>query len=196
MKTVLTSLKHLNMFLAEFGTYNAILIALGIALIYLIFILIKDGKSSVKPKKVLSLWFLSFNLAFIFQITLIGRIGRHYDGWSVINGDWNIFENPNIISSAQTRNIALFLFLMPSVLLLQKCFKNKALHLKTLLISGTAIPFSISLFIELCQGIFSIGTFQFSDLFYNTLGGITGAGFYIIFEKLYKKIKSKIIYEK
>ncbi len=188
------SIHNLNIFLNEFGTYNAILIALGIAMIYLIFILIKNGKAAVKPKKVLSLWFLSFNLAFIFQITLIGRIGRHYDGWSVINGDWNIFENPNIISSPQTRNIALFLFLMPSVILLIKCFKNKALSVKSILISGSAIPFSISLFIELCQGIFSIGTFQFSDLFYNTLGGITGAGFYIIFEKLYKKIRAKSVH--
>ena len=192
MKTFFTSLKHLNTFLAEFGTYNAILFSLGITVIYLIFVIHKNGRSAFKLNKILSLWFLSFNLSFIFQITLIGRIGRHYDGWAVINGDWNIFENPNIISSPQTRNIALFLFLMPSVLLVQKFFKNKALSSKSILISGTVISFSISLFIELCQGIFSIGTFQFSDLFYNTLGGITGAGFYIIIEKLYKKIKSKI----
>lgn len=181
------------MFLAEFGTYKAILIALGITAVYLIFTFLKNGKADIKLKKILSFWFLSFNLSFIFQITLIGRIGRHYDGWSVINGDWNIFENSNIIASPQTRNIALFLFLMPSVILLQKCFKDKALSLKSILISGAAIPFSISLFIELCQGVFSIGTFQFSDLFYNTLGGITGAVFYIASEKLYKKIKSKIV---
>lgn len=187
------SIHNLNIFLNEFGTYKALLIAVIITAVYLIFALLKNGKADIKLKKVLSFWFLSFNLSFIFQITLIGRIGRHYDGWSVINGDWNIFENPNIISSPQTRNIALFLFLMPSVIIMIKCFKDKALSLKSILISGAAIPFSISLFIELCQGIFSIGTFQFSDLFYNTLGGIMGAVFYIAAEKLYKKIKSKIV---
>lgn len=190
MKTVLTSLKHLNMFLVEFGTYNAILIALGITLIYLLFILIKNGKSAVRLKKVLSFWFLSFNLSFIFQITMIGRIGRHYDGWSVIHGDWNIFDNPNIISSSQVRNTALFLMLMPSLFLCLKCFKNKALSTKAMLLAGTALPFAISLFIELCQGIFSIGTFQFSDLFYNTLGGIIGTVFYITIKNLNRKIRS------
>lgn len=193
MKTVLTSLKHLNMFLAEFGTYNAILIAFGFTLIYLLFILIKNGKSAVKLKKALSFWFLSFNLSFIFQITMIGRIGRHYDGWSVIHGDWNIFDNPNIISSSQTRNIALFLMLMPSLFLCLKCFKNKTLSTKAMLLAGTVLPFSISLSIELCQGTFSIGTFQFSDLFYNTLGGIIGTVFYLTVQNIRKKIKSKIV---
>lgn len=180
---------NLHMYLKEFGTYNAILTAFAITLIYLLFILIKNGKLAVKLKKVLSLWFLSFNLSFIFQITIIGRIGRHYDGWSVINGDWNIFDNPNILSGPQIRNIALFLMLMPSVFLYIKCFKNKALSTKAMLIAGTALPFLISLFIELCQGIFSIGTFQFSDLFYNTLGGLTGAVFCITIQKN-SKIKS------
>lgn len=191
MRTVFTSLKHLHMFLAEFGTYKAILTALGITLIYLLFTIIKNGKTAVKLNKLFSFFFLAFNLSFIFQITLIGRIGRHYNGWSVIHGDWNIFDNPNIISSPQARNIALFLMLMPSVFLCLKYLKNKTLSLKTILISGTILPFAISLFIELCQGMFSIGTFQFSDLFYNTLGGIIGAAFFIAVEKTHKKYRAK-----
>lgn len=183
---------NLHMYLKEFGTYNAILTAFAITLIYLLIILIKKGKSAVKPKKILSLWFLSFNLSFIFQITIIGRIGRHYDGWSVINGDWNIFENQYLLSSPQMRNIALFLMLVPSVFLCLKCFKNKVRSIKSMIITGIFFPFLISLFIELCQGIFSIGTFQFSDLFYNTLGGLIGAVFYIVIQKIHKKIKSKI----
>lgn len=183
---------NLHMYLKEFGTYNAILTAFAITLIYLLIILIKKGKSAVKPKKILSLWFLSFNLSFIFQITIIGRIGRHYDGWSVINGDWNIFENQYLLSSPQMRNIALFLMLMPSVFLFIKCLKSKALSAKLMMTAGILFPFLISLFIELCQGIFSIGTFQFSDLFYNTLGGLIGTVFYIVIQKLHKKIKSKI----
>lgn len=179
------------MFLKEFGTYNAIAVALCITLIYLLFTLIKSGKSAVKISKIFSVLFFSFSLSFIMQITIIGRIGRHYGGWSNMNGDWNIFENPNVISSSQTRNIALFLFIMPSVFILLKCFKNKVLSAKVMMISGTAIPFSISLFIELCQGIFSIGTFQFSDLFYNTLGGVIGTIIYITILKLCKIIKSK-----
>lgn len=192
MKTVLTSLKHLNMFLVEFDTYNSILIASGITLLYLLFTIIKSGKSAVKLKKAISLLFFSFNLSFIFQITIIGRIGRHYDGWSVINGDWNIFENQYLLSSPQMRNIALFLMLMPSVFIFIKCLKSKALSAKLMMTAGILFPFVISLFIELCQGIFSIGTFQFSDLFYNTLGGLIGAVFYIVIQKLHKKIKSKI----
>ncbi len=183
---------NLHMYLKEFGTYNAILIAFAITLIYLLFTVIKSGKSAVKLKKALSLLFFSFNLSLIFQITIIGRIGRHYDGWSVLNGDWNIFENQYLLSSPQMRNIALFLMLMPSVFLFIKCPKSKALSTKLMMTAGILFPFLISLFIELCQGIFSIGTFQFSDLFYNTLGGLIGAVFYIVIQKLHKKTKSKI----
>ncbi len=183
---------NLHMYLKEFGTYNAILIAFAITLIYLLFTVLKSGKSAVKLKKALSLLFFSFNLSLIFQITIIGRIGRHYDGWSVLNGDWNIFENQYLLSSPQMRNIALFLMLMPSVFLFIKCSKSKALSTKLMMTAGILFPFLISLFIELCQGIFSIGTFQFSDLFYNTLGGLIGAVFYIVIQKLHKKTKSKI----
>ena len=45
------------MYLKEFGTYNAILIAFAITLIYLLFTVIKSGKSAVKLKKALSLLF-------------------------------------------------------------------------------------------------------------------------------------------
>lgn len=191
MKSVFISIKHLHTFLAEFGAYRAILLALCITVLYFIFTLLKNGRSSVKIKKLLSVLFFSFSLSSILQITLIGRIGRHYDGWTKINDDWNIFENPNIISSPQTRNIALFLLLMPSVFILIRYFKNKSVSTKKMLVFAAATSFSLSLLIELCQGIFALGTFQFSDLFYNTLGGVIGASAYIIITKIRKRLKQK-----
>lgn len=191
MKSVFISLKHLHTFLEEFGAYKAILLALCAAILYLLFTLLKNGRKSVKVNKLVSILFFSFSLASILQITLIGRIGKHYDGWSKMMDDWNIFESTNLISSPQVRNTALFLLIMPSVFVLLKCFKGKVLSPKGMLICSVPTAFTLSLLVELCQGIFSIGTFQFSDLFYNTLGGIIGAIAYIIIIKIIEIIKQK-----
>lgn len=51
--------------------------------------------------------------------------------------------------------------------------KDKNLNLKSL-IKIIKISFSLSLFIELTQLFLTIGTFQLSDLVYNTFGGVVG----------------------
>ena len=48
-----------------------------------------------------------------------------------------------------------------------------------------------SAFIELNQLIFSKGTFQFSDIVYNTLGGVLGAVIFIIINLIIEKKRSK-----
>ncbi len=50
---------NLHMYLKEFGTYNAILIAFAITLIYLLFTVIKSGKSAVKLKKIIKIMLFS-----------------------------------------------------------------------------------------------------------------------------------------
>ena len=46
------------------------------------------------------------------------------------------------------------------------------------------LAFVISLFIEVNQLLFQVGTFQISDLVYNTLSGLIG---YILYRILYKE---------
>ncbi|WP_262369700.1 VanZ family protein [Enterococcus faecium] len=51
--------------------------------------------------------------------------------------------------------------------------------------------FLFSLSIEFTQLFFRLGTFQLSDLFYNTLGGLIGALLYWLFYRLNKYIDLK-----
>ena len=48
-----------------------------------------------------------------------------------------------------------------------------------------------SAFIEITQLIFSKGTFQFSDIVYNTLGGVLGAVIFVIIKLIISKKRSK-----
>ena len=63
--------------------------------------------------------------------------------------------------------------------------KSAKTLLKTLLSS-----LCFSAFIEITQLIFSKGTFQFSDIVYNTLGGVLGAVIFIIINLIIKKKRS------
>lgn len=54
---------------------------------------------------------------------------------------------------------------------------------KKILTKMIFISFIFSLFIESSQFIFHLGTFQFSDLFYNTIGGTAGSILYLLFHR-------------
>lgn len=56
---------------------------------------------------------------------------------------------------------------------------------------SAAVSFLSSLFIETCQLIFHLGTFQLSDLIYNTLGGFAGGAAYYVYVKARKKGNTK-----
>ena len=60
---------------------------------------------------------------------------------------------------------------------------------KKLFILTSLFSFSTSIIIELIQLVFCLGTFQVSDLVYNTLGGVMGAIIFATVRKLYRHIK-------
>ena len=83
-------------------------------------------------------------------------------------------------------NIAMFLpFGLLWALTFEKEEKSAKTLLKTLLSS-----LCFSAFIEITQLIFSKGTFQFSDIVYNTLGGVLGAVIFIIINLIIEKKRS------
>lgn len=51
----------------------------------------------------------------------------------------------------------------------------------------------VSLFFEVSQFIFSIGSADITDFLGNTLGGIIGIGIYFLFQKLFKRKAQKIL---
>jgi glycopeptide antibiotics resistance protein len=51
----------------------------------------------------------------------------------------------------------------------------------------------VSLLFELIQYIFTIGGSDITDLISNTLGGVIGIGFYIVFSRILKEKTNKIL---
>ena len=106
-------------------------------------------------------------------MTLIGRthtdpLSAVFTGWLPFkryDGTWNIDAVYNIFL------LTPIIFSINGVhpFALKKNWKYKA----------TILSFIISFFIEINQLIFSIGTFQISDLVYNTLSGVIGGWLFI-----------------
>ena len=111
-----------------------------------------------------------------------------YDSLSDVFGGWKIFKTQYTGLDYQViGNIAMF---FPFGLLWALTFERKEKSAKTLLITLLS-SLCFSAFIEITQLIFSKGTFQFSDIVYNTLGGVLGAVIFIIINLIIEKKRSK-----
>ena len=133
------------------------------------------------------MFFLIFYTAMILFKTLLNR-----DMWknpvSNVMGVWGIYNQNGDLTTEAIENFALF---VPFIVLLLWCFHEKILgesaKLLTTLWKSVAVVFLFSLTIEFSQLLFRLGTFQLSDLFYNTLGGLIGGLVYWFGHKISKK---------
>lgn len=94
-------------------------------------------------------------------------------------GVWGLYNEKGELTTEVIENLALFI---PFAILLLCCFRSKLLGKsvkfgRTLWQVGKSV-FLFSLTIEFLQLFLRLGTFQLSDLFYNTLGGIIGGLLY------------------
>ena len=124
--------------------------------------------------------FFVLYIVFIFQRTLFNRspwgnpLGNVIGNWYIIKdgcANYEIFENT-----------IMFIPLLP---LIKICgiFDKIVSHIKSKLLKCLQIiiiPFLFSSCIEFAQLFFRVGTFQLSDLAYNTLGGVVGGIIYFI----------------
>lgn len=107
---------------------------------------------------------------------------------SNVFGEWNFYEEVNaqpVFNANVPENI---LLLLPFIVLLfvsfkEKLFKDKVTILKVLGHSFV-ISFLSSLTIETLQLLLHLGTWQLSDLCYNTVGGVSGGMIYFICYKI------------
>ena len=107
---------------------------------------------------------------------------------SNVFGEWSFYEEVNaqpVFNANVPENI---LLLLPFIVLLfvsfkEKLFKDKVTILKVLGHSFV-ISFLSSLTIETLQLLLHLGTWQLSDLFYNTVGGVAGGMIYFICYKI------------
>lgn len=142
-----------------------------------------ENKKSIKElltkKNYLYLIILWFYTTFIISKTLIIR--THWeDPFSNIMGGWTIYQQANGMYNVES--IENLLFFSPFILLLYLSFPILTRYKSnvSIVLQSLCIGFLCSLFIETCQVIFSVGTFQFADLFYNTLGTVIGAFLFFI----------------
>ena len=174
--------------------FNAVLIAFLGMFVYLYGKEHHWHKNNV-IKKTLSTWGSSFKresqfrkaflfffvVALIILRTLLNRpiwpnpLGYLFGGWTFTN------ENGQY-STECVENVILFI---PYTLTMFYCFEKELFgeshNFKQVMKMSLKVSFLSSLFIESMQALFFLGTFQFSDLTYNTLGGfIGGILFYMI----------------
>lgn len=122
-------------------------------------------------------------LYFLLRKTVIGR--NYYEKpLEVLWDNWEIFDEWGRMQTGTIENILLF---FPLMILLFHCRKQRV-EFKMMFGLSVIIPFSISTMIESAQLIYHLGTFQISDIFFNTFGGLAGGLIYYIICKAKNRI--------
>lgn len=132
-------------------------------------------------------FFLALITVMILMRTLLNR-----DMWmnplSNIMGGWTIKDANGNYTTDSIENI---IMMVPFTALLLWTFQKQLCRKKgpvPLTLAGLKYGFLFSITIETLQLLLRLGTFQFADLFYNTLGGgIGGLGFWILRKLFHKK---------
>lgn len=133
-------------------------------------------------------FFLTLYTTMILFRTLLNRTMWANPVSNVI-GVWGLYKENSagerIFTTEILENLALFI---PFTILLLACFREKILGEKVKIVKtvvqSVKITFIFSFTIEFLQLFLRLGTFQLSDLFFNTLGGLIGGGIYWIMYKI------------
>ena len=152
-------------------------------------------------KNIFGTWFRNFKESSTFRRTfllvfystmILFRTILNRDIWfdplGDIMGNWGLYNADGTLSTEPIENFMLF---MPFAVLLLWAFKDEILESdvrlgKVIWKSTVAVGF-FSFGIEFSQILFHLGTFQISDLVYNTLGGtVGGAVYYVIYRVRHK----------
>lgn len=131
------------------------------------------------------MFFLVFYTVMILFKTLLNR-SMWANPVSNVIGIWGLYKfdtnkNAMVLTTEVPENLALFI---PFTILLLWTYREKIIgekiSLGKVLWQSTKIVFLFSLTIEMLQLFLRLGTWQLSDLFYNTLGGFIGGLIYWI----------------
>lgn len=108
-------------------------------------------------------------------------------------GIWG-FHNPDgTIYTENIENLILFIPFVPLLLWMQEDKEhNKKKTIQEIAVRSAVISFCFSLLIESCQLFLKIGTFQLTDLFFNTVGGLLGGLLYWGFDRSRKRVMESI----
>lgn len=125
------------------------------------------------------LFFLSFYTMLILMRTLLNR-NMWANPVSNVLGSWGLYNEDGELTTEAIENVMLML---PFIVLLLWTFRNKLLDkvsLSSTVWIGVKFSFLFSISIEFLQLFLRLGTFQLSDIIYNTAGGLLGGIIYYI----------------
>ena len=134
------------------------------------------------------LFLLAFVTGLILFKTLLNR-NLWMNPLSDIMGGWDIWETVNGEQKLTTECIENVIMMMPFSTVVMWTFQEKTgNNWKKILWQSGKIAFIFSVSIEMLQLLLRLGTFQLSDIFYNTVGGVFGGLMYCAVMKTRKHL--------
>ena len=145
----------------------------------------KKFRDSLIFRKVFLLVFVTSTILFR---TLLNR-NLCINPLSNVMGGWGIWVTMNGVKQLTTESLENVIMMMPFTGILLWTFEKRVgSHLKNILCVSVKVAFCFSLTIETLQILLWLGTFQLSDIFYNTLGGVLGGLIYYVVKKVRKHL--------
>ena len=142
-------------------------------------------KESVFFRKLFLLFFVTSMILFR---TLLNR-NLWMNPLSKVMGGWGIWETVNGEQKLTTECIENVIMMVPFSAVVMWTFEEKIGNsLKKILWQSGKIAFCFSVSIEMLQLSLRLGTFQLSDIFYNTVGGVLGGLMYCAVMKARKRL--------
>jgi hypothetical protein len=113
----------------------------------------------------------------VLYLTLFGRSVYPGDPLGVVFDGWN-FRLPE--DGGDVHALYNLFMLTPVTFLLFSAFADRKRNFMRILLTAVFVALGMSLIIEISQVLLCVGTFQISDLVYNTISGVFGAVIYKI----------------
>ena len=125
------------------------------------------------------LFLLAFVTSMILFRTLLNR-NLWMNPLSKVMGGWGIWETVNGEQKLTTECIENVIMMVPfSAIVIWTLEEKIGNSWKKILLYSGKIAFIFSVSIEMLQLLLRLGTFQLSDIFYNTIGGVLGGVCYL-----------------
>lgn len=138
------------------------------------------------------LFLLAFVTSMILFRTLLNR-NLWLNPLSNVMGGWGIWETVNGEQKMTTECIENVIMMPPFTSIVMWTFQDKVgSDWKKILWQSGEIAFIFSVNIEMLQLLLRLGTFQLSDIFYNTVGGVVGGLVYFGIVKAIKCLQNRM----
>ncbi len=149
-----------------------------------LWLVIKEWKDRfIKSKKFRRLFYLVFCVVMVLFITLINR-----DMWANpvqdVIGIWGLHKKSGKFTTEIFENVVLFIPLIFFLFFFLETTLKKTTKFLKVMGMAIVISFLSSLTIEMLQLFLRLGTWQLSDLAFNTLGGVIGGLIYWVSAKI------------